>query len=57
MLHNHQRPKLTIPYSILPEMLICQDRDARVVLKRVEIKIENNYLIIPNIINNIITIF
>lgn len=38
-------------------MLICQDRDARVVLKRVEFKIENNYLIIPNIINNIIIIF
>lgn len=27
MLHNHQEPKLTIPYSLRPEMLLCQDRD------------------------------
>lgn len=40
MLHYHQGPQLTIPYSVLPEVLICQDKDPGIVLKILAIKIE-----------------
>lgn len=41
MLHYHRGPKLTIPYSVLPEVFICWDEDPGIVLKILAFKIEN----------------
>lgn len=38
----HPGPKLAIPYCMLPEVLICQDKDPGIVLIILTMKIENH---------------
>lgn len=41
MLHYHRGPKLTTPYSVLPQVFVCRDENPGIVLKILAIKIEN----------------